>query len=74
MDLTILEKIAGGTIGGAGVLAVMVWQLWTRTKQQDQQLTALTERFMVAVAEMQATVKDNTHAVNALLSAIDSRR
>jgi hypothetical protein len=77
-DLQLFEKLVGGTVGGAAVLAFVAWQLWKRMQDQDVRMVqkdthiiTLTEKFILAVSDLRETVKDNTDAVTGLREAID---
>jgi hypothetical protein len=77
-DLQLFEKLVGGTVGGAAVLAFVAWQLWKRMQDQDQRMVqkdghiiSLTEKFITAVSDLRETVKDNTDAVAGLRDAIE---
>jgi hypothetical protein len=77
-DLQLFEKLVGGTVGGAAVLAFVAWQLWKRMQEQDLRMVqkdthivTLTEKFILAVSDLRETVKDNTEAVAGLRDAIE---
>jgi len=70
-ELALLEKLVGGTVGGALVLAVVSWQLWQRLATREAQTDALIREVLIGLSASTTAMLRTAEAVEALREAID---